>query len=282
MPPLCTAGYGLAVGNLSYFLGAMFLFSINTIFIALATFVIVKFLDFPMVKYINSSKRKRVARLASTIALLVFAGSIYMFINLYRENSFKQHAQELINDIKKSGISIIDEEAKNINYTDKTVQIYVYGNKLSAEEIEKWNSKLPEYGLENTNLKIQQGVDDSDLRHEVQNLSELYIQNHKIISSRDESIKEKEEKIKILESELSKYYSSQIPFIQISEEAKANYNGLKQISYGQIIETNFNKIDTLTVFNTKWHDSIPKSKEQRVLLQKWLKIRLNQENILVN
>src|SRR5210317_990814 len=67
MPPLCTAGYGLATGNLSYFGGAMFLFTINSIFIALAAFVIVKFLRFPMVKYINSTKRKRIARTASIV-----------------------------------------------------------------------------------------------------------------------------------------------------------------------------------------------------------------------
>lgn len=282
MPPLCTAGYGLAVGNLSYFAGAMFLFTINTIFIALATFVIVKFLKFPMVKYINSEKRKKVARMASFIALLVFSGSIYMFFNLYIENRFKQNAQNLINDIKKSGISIIDEVAENINYSGKSIQVFIYGDKLSADEIEKWKSKLPEYGLAGTQLILKQGVDDSDLRHEVKNLTELYSQNQKIISSRDESIKEKEEKIKLLETELNKHFNSQIPFIQISEEAKANYNGLKQISYGVIVQNNFSKVDTLTVFNTEWNDSNPKSKEQKVLLQKWLKIRLNKDNILVN
>lgn len=282
MPPLCTAGYGLAVGNLNYFAGAMFLFSINTIYIALATFVIVKFLNFPMVKYINSEKRKKIARFASFIALLVFAGSIYMFFNLFRENQFKQAAQNLINDIKKSGVSIIDEEDKNINYSDKSIQVFIYGNILSSEEVEAWKQKLPYYGLNEANLIIQQGIDDSDLRHEIKSLSDLYAQNQKIISSRDESIKEKEEKIQLLETELSKFYNSQIPFIQISKEAKANYNGLKQISYGNIIETNFSKVDTITVFNTKWYDSIPKSKEQKVLLQKWLKIRLNKDSIQVN
>ena len=59
MPPLCTAGYGLAKGNFYYFLGAMYLFTINTIFIALAAFLVLKFLRFPMHKYANAAKRKR-------------------------------------------------------------------------------------------------------------------------------------------------------------------------------------------------------------------------------
>jgi uncharacterized hydrophobic protein (TIGR00271 family) len=282
MPPLCTAGYGLATMNLSYFGGAMFLFTINTIFIALAAFVIVKFLQFPMLKYLNSAKRKRIARMASFVALLVFAGSIYLFFNLFKENQFRQSAQNLIDDIKESGVSIIDEVDKNINYSDKTIQIFVYGNKLDQQQIEKWTSKLPDYGLINTNLLVQQGADDSDLRHEVQNLSDLYVQNQKIISSRDETVKEKEDKIKLLTEQLSKYEKSEIPFIQLSKEAQINYNGLLHLSYAKLVHTNFNTIDTITVFNAKWNDTIPNVNNQQLLLKKWLKTRLNLDTLQLN
>jgi len=282
MPPLCTAGYGLATGNLHYFGGAMFLFTINTIFIALATFVIVKFLGFPMLKYINSAKRKRIAQLASFVAIIVFSGSIYLFFNLFKENQFKQAAQHLINDIKESGISIIDEDDKNINYQNNSIKLVIYGNKISKQKEESWNAKLPEYGLEQTKLIIQQGVDDSDLRYEVKNLSDLYIQNQKIISSRDESIKEKEDRIKLLENELSTYYESQIPFIQISKEAQINYNGLSNLSYAKLVNTNFSKVDTITVFNAKWYDTVPNTANQQLLLKKWLKTRLKLDSLQVN
>src|SRR5210317_2187100 len=63
MPPLCTAGYGLAKGNFPYFGGAMYLFTINTVFIALATFLVLKLLRFPMIKYANSKKRKRIGNI---------------------------------------------------------------------------------------------------------------------------------------------------------------------------------------------------------------------------
>jgi uncharacterized hydrophobic protein (TIGR00271 family) len=281
MPPLCTAGYGLATWNLSYFGGAMFLFTINTIFIALATFVIVKFLRFPMVKYINSAKRKRIASMASFIALIVFAGSIYMFFNLFKQNQFNQSAQLLINDIKSNGISIIDEKAKNIDYKNNTITIFVYGHKLSYNEIENWNSRLPEYGLKGTKLEFQQGVDDSDLRNEVRNLTDLYTQNQKLINSRDEDLKEKEIKIKFLESEISKFYENQIPFLQISQEARINYTGLAEISYSKLVKTNFQHVDTITVFNTTWYDSIPDSKLQQLQLEKWLKTRLNLDTLVV-
>ncbi|HEY9167954.1 MAG TPA: DUF389 domain-containing protein [Lutibacter sp.] len=281
MPPLCTAGYGLATWNLSYFGGAMFLFTINTIFIALAAFVIVKYLQFPMFKYLNSAKRKRIAQLASFIAFLVFAGSIYLFLNLFKENQFKQSSENLIADLKKSGISIIDEKDEDLNYKDNSIKIYVYGKKLSAEEINYWNAKLPNYGLKDTKLIVEQGG-DSDLIHEVQNLTELYNQNQKLISSRDESLKEKEDKIKLLETELAKFYQSQIPFAQISMEAQINYSGLKQLSYSKLYKTNFKTTDTITVFSAVWDSKITNKKQEEVRLKKWLKTRLNLDTLIVN
>lgn len=282
MPPLCTAGYGLATWNLSYFGGAMFLFTINTIFIALAAFVIVKFLKFPMLKYLNSAKRKRIAQLASFVAFLVFAGSIYLFLNLFKENQFKQSAENLIADLKKSGISIIDEKDEDLDYKGNSIKIYVYGKKLSTEEINDWSAKLPEYGFKDTKLIIEQGLDDSDIRHEVKNLTELYMQNQKIISSRDESIKEKEDKIKILETELSKFYTTQIPFMQISKEAQINYSSLKQLSYAKLVTTNFSTVDTITVFNAEWKANVSNKSQEQIKLKKWLKTRLNLDTLIVN
>lgn len=281
MPPLCTAGYGLAIGNLSYFGGAMFLFGINTIFIALSTFVIVKFLNFPMVKYLDSAKRKKIAQMASFVAFLVFAASIYLFFNLFKINQFEQSATNFIADIKKSGVSIIDEKVEDLNFKDKSVKIYVYGKKLTKEEINYWTAKLPEYGLKETKLIVEQGI-DSDLMHEVQNLTDLYVQNQKLISSRDESLKEKEDKIKLLETELSNFYNTQIPFSQISKEAQINYSGLKQLSYSRLYKTNFKTIDTITVFSAEWDTAAANRIQDGIKLKKWLKMRLNLDTLVVN
>ena len=86
MPPLCTVGFGLAIGNYSYASGALYLFVINTIFIGLATFLVVKILRFPMSKYANSAKRKRIGRIASFIALLVMIPALYTFVTILKES----------------------------------------------------------------------------------------------------------------------------------------------------------------------------------------------------
>ncbi|MCK0130873.1 DUF389 domain-containing protein [Flavobacteriaceae bacterium F08102] len=283
MPPLCTAGYGLATWNFNYFFGAMFLFTINTIFIALATFGIVKFLRFPMVKYINSAKRKRIAQLASMLAFLILAGSVYSFYKLIQENSFKKMASEFIDELKeKEGIAILGDNDKNIDYFNRTITLPLLGSMVSEVEREEWNERLKKIGLTDVTLKIQQ-EDDSEIRQQVQNLQDLYAQNQRIITSRDESIKEKEEKIRLLEHELSKFYSDQIPFKEISEEAKINYEALQALSYYKEIRTDFKRIDSMAVFSAKWYDSIPKKVKQvqEEKLKMWLKTRLNLDTLKV-
>ena len=143
------------------------------------------------------------------------------------------------------------------------------------------NSRLPEFGLEGTKLNIQQGADVSDLRQEVENLTDLYQKNQQIISSRDESIAAKEEQIKLLETELNKFYNAQIPFLQVSQEARINYSGLKDISYAKVVHTDFNTLDTITVFRTQWFDSIPESAQQQILLEKRLKTRLEIDTLVI-
>ena len=280
MPPLCAAGYGLATWNLSYFFGAMFLFTINTIFIALATFVIVKYLRFPMVKYINSARRKSIARFASIIAFIIFAGSIFSFYNLFKENQFKQIAHEFIVELKEDGEAILGEDDENIDYVSRTITIPLLGGMVDANKQRKWELRLNELGLENATLNVQQG-NDSEIRQQVEDLRDLYSQNQKIISSRDESIKEKEDKIRLLENQLTKISKRSIPFRQVSAEAKIISSGLEELSYSDVVKTNFKSIDTVRMFYFKWYDSIPRKVilKEEPELKKWLQTRLQLDTI---
>ena len=280
MPPLCTAGFGLATGNLNYFFGAMFLFIINSIFIALASFFMVRFLRFPMVKYINSAKRKRISQIASFVAFVIFGMSIFLFYGLFLENNYRQIAQSFIQDLKDDGVSIIDD-THSIDYKNKKINLFVFGERVSKPNLDKWQNILVKKGLTNTILSIQQSKDDSDIRNDLNNLKDLYTQNQKIIGSRDESIKEKESKITDLENRLNAISNNQIPFSQISAEAKINYQNLAELSYYKRIKTNFSSVDTLVVFEAKWKDSLSDMviENQEVKLKLWLKIRLKIDSI---
>ncbi len=283
MPPLCTAGYGLGTGNLNFFFGAMFLFTINTIFIALATFLIVKYLRFPMVKYINSARRKTIARFASFVAFIILAGSIYSFYNLFKENQFKQLAHNFIVELKDGGVAILGEDKENVDYLNKTITLPLLGSMRPQSEIDGWKVKMQEMGLIDTELRIQQG-DDSEIRQQVQDLQDLYSQNQKIITSRDESIKEKDEKIRLLENQLSRINENSIPLYQLGEEAKVLFPALQELSYSDMIKTNFKSIDTLRVFQFNWYDSIPRKtiREENPKLRAWLKARLKLDTLRVS
>ena len=109
MPPLCTAGYGLATGKWDFFGGAMFLFTINTIFIASATFIVVRFLKFPYEMYANSQRRKRISQIISFLAMVILIPSIYMFYQLYKKSDFNQKSDLLIDKLRtEKGILILD------------------------------------------------------------------------------------------------------------------------------------------------------------------------------
>jgi uncharacterized hydrophobic protein (TIGR00271 family) len=107
MPPLCTAGYGLAIGNFTYFFGAMYLFTINAIFIALATYLVLKLLGFPMHKYANAAKRKRYSTIATVVGLAVMIPAIFTFITVFQKNQVKIQVTDFIKINKNdSGFSV--------------------------------------------------------------------------------------------------------------------------------------------------------------------------------
>jgi uncharacterized hydrophobic protein (TIGR00271 family) len=277
MPPLCTAGYGLATWNFKFFGGAMFLFTINTIFIALATFVIVKFLNFPMVRYINSGKRRKIAQIASTVALIIFGFSIYLFYGLFKKNQYIQNAQNYIEVLGKStGAGIIDTE---INYESRKIRIIVLGHNIKKTELGKWQEKLTVFGLNETTLEIHQDEETSKLMDEINIIKSSYVKNQALIATKEESIAQKDDKIRGLTDDLEQIKKRQIPFMDISEEAKINYDGLKAISFSNLIKTNFKTIDTIPVFYIQWHDTIQDTERQEVQLKRWLKKRLELDSL---
>ncbi len=281
MPPLCTAGFGLATGQFNYFGGALFLFTINSIFIALASFAITKYLRFPMRKYINQAKRKRISRIASLIALVILSLSIYLFYQLYVQNDFTMNAEKFIRDIKDEGVNIIGDSKESINYKENEIKLYVFGNKYDKQDVDRWEIKMKELGLKDTKLTILQSQDDSGVREDIDKIKEMYIDNYKMLSSKDESIKEKNIRINELEKDLRRYYDNEVLFDRVVQEIKINYNGLKSISFAREYITNFKKIDTISIISVKWKPLVKKKDQnkQEKKLKEWMEMRLKIKNI---
>ncbi|MBT8181133.1 MAG: DUF389 domain-containing protein [Eudoraea sp.] len=285
MPPLCTVGFGLAIANWHYATGAMYLFIINTIFIALATVIVLKLLRFPMVKYINSRKRRFYARIASLIALLVMVPATITFYNVWQKSRYMRQAQDLIKNtielykFKDRGRYL--DNLTEINYNRQggsTIELVCMGDELIPDNvIDSWIEQKNSFSrLEDTELKIVQGGrDDSEIKFNY--INELY-------ESKKAEVLNKDERINLLESEiakLSKLTTKQIPFEQISAEAKLNYENIESLGFAYTITTDFSKIDTIPIFEVTWKkETKPRSiTEDSEKLGNWLKLRLNDNKV---
>jgi uncharacterized hydrophobic protein (TIGR00271 family) len=284
MPPLCTVGFGLAIGNFSYAIGALYLFVINTIFIGLATFLVLRLLKFPMVKYANSKRRRFIARIASVVAIMVMIPAGITFYNVFQESRFMIQAQELINETIgvyqfKSGGTYL-EELTNIEYKrngTSTIELVSLGDEPIPENvINTWREQKTKYSkLGNTEIIIvQPGKDDSEIKFNYVN--ELYESKKEEILSKDERIKMLEEALGNLEK-----LSSRVPFNEISAEAKTNYENLEAFSYSPTIRTDFSKTDTIPVFDIKWKSGITKNQmdADTKRLTAWLRLRLKNAKV---
>lgn len=285
MPPLCTAGYGLSQGNFGFFFNAMYLFTINTIFIALATFIVVKILGFPMIKYANSAKRKRTGRIATALAIVVMIPAVITFIDVWKESNFNNAAKLFLkkelnelphaNFIKENGTyQYIGAKGKS-----SIIELNSFGlDEISDNTISVLRGRLKDYpALANTTLIFNQNK--SKNLDNIRYMEQLRYRDSLDLLSQSDKIAFLENKV----AKLAKYEALQIPFEELSKEVKINYDNIQRLSYSSVVSSNFSKIDTVAVFTAKWNEStneedITKEKDK---LYRWLKQRYSLDTLVV-
>lgn len=167
MPPLCTAGYGLSIGKLYFFLGAFYLYIINCVFICISTFLIIKYLQFPAVKTIDFKYEKRIRYGISYAIFLLILPSIYLAYNLWSEKKYNEIIDKFIeNEFLKKGSVIIYKNIQ-LNSNPKKLDLAFFNERFSLNEIKKLKEKMNVYGIKNTNLNIKQ--DSIDLKKIIKN-----------------------------------------------------------------------------------------------------------------
>lgn len=283
MPPLCTAGYGLAKANWTYFFGAMYLFVINTIFIALATFVVLKALRFPMLKYANSKKRKRIARIASVLAIIVMVPAVWTFIKVLKESNFDNAARSFVDNELKA-IPQYEYVKKNTipkyNDGDSYIEFNTYGLGVIPEStINLIKGRTAAYpALENTRIIFNQSR--SEQIDNMKYMEQIRFRDSLDIVSQTDKITYLENRVKTL-SILEK---NTIPFNDVVKEVQINYENLKSFGYANQIASDFNKTDTISVFSVVWDKT--KANEQTIAkdqdkLERWLKVKLKLDTLVV-
>lgn len=290
MPPLCTAGYGLAVWNINFFLGAMYLFAINTTFIALATFLVLKVLRFPMLKYANSKRRKRIAQIATFFGIIAMIPAILTFITLLRETGINRDYKSYIkNEIDPNGALWLQNKDKGLNMDGKEIKLYFNGEITSATEADLRNElknyenisdfKLYIFGNKNRSIdKISDAYDRA--------IVELDKKDN-IISGLQSQIGDLQTKITNLNQQIEQSVNkanSGVSFTGLAKDAKIRFGDLQYFGYSRMLESkDFINIDTMTVANIKWNaslnDSLKLIKEKE--LSEWLKQELKIDTLII-
>jgi len=155
MPPLCTAGYGLATASWAYFFGAFYLFTINTVFIALATLVTVRVLKYPIWNNADNALKQKANRWVSIVVLVTLVPSIYFGYILVKQEQFNQDANSFVkNESHIEGDYLLKYE---IDPSKRTLKLVYGGKPISLKAKEALLAKCKQYGLESDKISIQQG-----------------------------------------------------------------------------------------------------------------------------
>lgn len=156
MPPLCTTGFGLATGNWLYAAGAFYLYLINSIFIALATFVGVNILDFKKKVFVDKQREKRVKHIIITIAVLTMLPSALLTYTLVREDIFMSKVNNFVTQVVTSDQTQVI--TKKADYRTKEIRLVTIGEEIAEKELEKMRSQMERFGLKDVKLSIVQGT----------------------------------------------------------------------------------------------------------------------------
>lgn len=308
MPPLCTAGYGLATGNLNFFFGAFYLFFINSVFISIATLITVRALHFPKINFLDHDRERRIKRYILIFTIIVILPSAFIFWNVVKEARFKAAAIVYIEDNFKFETSEVIN--KTITYSDtlSRIDVYVIGDEIPQKTIEDLRLKMYDYGLvqkggfwqskvlgmtDNTMLKIHQSRNNTDeLMEEINYLSnnlgeqvrtgiieDLFERNERLLE-----IKSKE--IDSLQKIIHQTSKDTIPFNDIKAELKVQFERLEKVAYAPVIESHFADsvmIDTIPTFLVEWNRNTWRSlkRENEAKMANWLKVRLKLDTVRV-
>ena len=270
MPPICTAGYGLATLQFNFFFGALYLFTINTVFIAFAALIVCQLLKFPIRSIVDPARKKHVNRVISAIILLTLIPSIFFGVNLVKNEEFSQHAESFISEVTLLGGNYLQN--KQINPAGRTIELVYSGYGLGDSAITGIWEKALSHRLDTSRIEIHQGFDANLMQENVRKYqSESERLNNKLAATVF-TLRQTEGRVDSIRN---------IPFFgeKILGEIKPLYPQIQSCSYSE------------TYLFTTVNDSIRRSEMMPVVIfivprnglrisdrskiEEWLKSRLN-------
>ncbi len=268
MPPLCTAGYGLATLQWQYFVGAFYLYVINTVFITWATLVVVRLFHFPL-KHLQSKRADKIAhRILWLIVMVTFIPSVYFGYDIVQRDRFTRKANNFINNEAHFSNDYLLN--KKIDAKAKSITLVFGGKEITAAEIENLQKALKKYELNEATLDVKQGF--------------AYLSENTNMDKKNEQVEQltqalasQEEKRRLLQARVDSLKSQELISLQVFKEMKSQYPNIKEaiIQPGEVL-TDSSATKTIVVIADLSGRLSPRERNK---LENWLKVRLNSQNL---
>lgn len=278
MPPLCTAGYGLATLQFKYFFGAFYLFFINSFFIALATFLMVRYMKFPINKFVDPKREKMVKRSIVFFTVLVMVPSFFTAVSVVRESAFNSHVIKFVTDLQKGDLlkdSQLISYDKTYDKKAPTLTLTIIGKELSQPTIDSLKMKMvSDYSLASTQLVIRQTSQIIEVGTQADVLAGLLVE-------REQQIRDKENEIQSLKDSIKMGSASK--YAEVTRTIGEKYHSsVKEIavmesSYFNPADNQFHIVPTVYI---KWTETADRNAVKSELLT-WMPVLLGVEKVRI-
>ena len=270
MPPLCTAGFGLAIGNLFYFLGALYLFFINSVFICISTYVVIRYLHFSEKAFENAALRTKVSRIILLIVIITALPSVYLTYRIVEKSIFETNANLFLRREFKFKNTFILNRSVKYEKGVREIDLVIFGDTLSSSKCDSLKNRLPFYNIGGTKLSIHQGINaQGQIDFEQVKASIL-----------EEVLNEKNFREKRTEDSVTQdTHVFEAPLPDIKSELKALIPDIVEYSINKSVVKSIDTVQTDTVILFLAKFSKPISRTEKLKLTNWLKSRLQTDSI---
>jgi uncharacterized hydrophobic protein (TIGR00271 family) len=280
MPPLCTAGFGLAIGNWDYFAGALYLFLMNSIMISFAALLVVLYLRYPKFSFVNVQRKRKVKSAIIIAVILASAPSIYFYYNLLETNLLDDRVAQFVEtEIKNNPVIHVNSYVLRNKGDTTLLQVNLSGAYLEPESVALLQKALAKYKLSCTLQIIQSeplGFKEqrlADLKNDI--ITELY-QNNKT------SLMDKDDEISMLKGEIQRITQSKSMYSKLAKLAQSQYD-IDKMAIDILVYTNGEKQDTIPTAVIQWKKGISNRVKinQKAKLSDLIKIQLDYDKFRI-
>lgn len=277
MPPLCTVGYGLATWQMNYFLGALYLFFINSVFIACATTLGVKAMKYKVTDFSNPVRAKRVRRTVYTVALLTMVPAGFMTYRMYRANAFQTACGRFVEqEFDFPTTQVLSYKAKEDSRGERTLTVTLMGRLLPEDSLTMaLTPQLARFGIAGTQLRIIQG--DNSVQVNPGEITSTMVRD--IYQVTQNTINAQRQEIDSLRAVTDVIARNDTIGATISPEIKVLFPQVRDIAVTRGIVSNVDTriLDTVNVALVQYRSPISRAQEEK--LKEYLQARLGYSNI---